>query len=270
MSDPQMSDEMPSEQRRKVVVLTGGGGIIGRAMCTALTNDGHDVVVVDRDLDAATAACELGVEGRAHAHQCDVADAAQLVELRNVVTNEIGVVTSLICNAATKSDHFFDPYEVFPLDDWNEVMATNLTAPMLAAQVFGPDMAAAGRGSIVNVLSIYGIVAPDQRIYEGSEYEGRPINTPAVYSASKAGLWGLTKYLASYWGSSGVRVNAITPGGVFSGQNDTFVDAYSRRTMLGRMAQPEEIAAAASFLTSDGSSYVTGQNIVVDGGLTAW
>lgn len=253
-----------------VVVLTGGGGIIGRAITTALTEQGHIVAVVDRDLDAATRACALGVEGRAHPYRCDVASFEDLIELQSEVAIDLGAIRALICNAASKSENFFDPFEVFPREDWDEVMATNLTAPMLAAQVFGPDMAAAGSGSIVNVLSVYGIVAPDQRIYEGSEYEGRPINTPAVYSASKAGLWGLTKYLASYWGASGVRVNAITPGGVFSGQNDTFVENYSRRTMLGRMAQPEEIAAAAGFLLSAGSTYVTGQNIVVDGGLTAW
>lgn len=252
------------------VVLTGGGGIIGRAMTVELTRNGHRVAVVDRDLDAARAVAELGVGGLADAYVCDVTDRDGLVDLHATVTAEAGSVRGLICNAATKSENFFAPFEDFPIEDWNEVMATNLTGPMLCAQVFGPHMAAAGRGSIVNVLSIYGIVAPDQRIYEGSSYEGRAINTPAVYSASKAGLWGLTKYLASYWGASGVRVNAITPGGVFSGQNDTFVEAYSRRTMLGRMAESEEIAAAAGFLLSEGAAYITGQNIVVDGGLTAW
>jgi len=131
-------------------------------------------------------------------------------------------------------------------------------------------MARRGRGSIVNTLSIYGIVGPDQRIYEGSSYEGRAINTPAIYSASKAGLWGLTKYLATYWGGNGVRVNAITPGGVFSGQNDVFVDRYSARVPLGRMAHKNELCGALVFLASDASSYVTGQNLVVDGGLTAW
>lgn len=253
-----------------VIVLTGGGGIIGRAMTAALTAEGHTVAVVDRDLALASDAADRFGQGRAHAFATDISRRDQLDELHATITADLGPVETLICNAATKSENFFAPYEEFPVEDWNEVMATNLTGPMLCAQVFGPQMAEAGHGSIINVLSIYGIVAPDQRIYEGSEYEGVAINTPAVYSASKAGLWGLTKYLASYWGANGVRVNAITPGGVFSGQNDVFVSNYSRRTMLGRMANADEIAAAAVFLASAKSSYVTGQNIVVDGGLTAW
>lgn len=254
---------------RKVVVLTGGGGIIGTAMTVDLAQAGFAVAVVDRDLDAATSAADLA-SGAAEPFVADISDREQLLALHDQVNARLGEVEALICNAATKSENFFAPYPEFPLEDWNEVLATNLTGPMLCSQVFGAGMAERGRGSIVNVLSIYGIVAPDQRIYEGSEYEGRAINTPAVYSASKAGLWGLTKYLASYWGDRGVRVNAVTPGGVFSGQNDTFVSAYSRRTMLGRMAQPEEIAAAARFLVSEDASYMTGQNVVVDGGLTAW
>lgn len=254
---------------RKVVVLTGGGGIIGRAMTAELATAGFAVAVVDRDLDAATTAAALA-QGPAEPFVADVSDRDQLVSLHDEVMSRLGQVEALICNAATKSENFFAPYPEFPLADWDEVMATNLTGPMLCSQVFGACIAERGRGAIVNVLSIYGIVAPDQRIYEGSEYEGRAINTPAVYSASKAGLWGLTQYLASYWGERGVRVNAVTPGGVFSGQNDTFVSAYSRRTMLGRMARPEEIAAAARFLVSEDAGYITGQNVVVDGGLTAW
>lgn len=255
----------------KVVVLTGGGGILGRAMTERLSADGWLVALVDRSAELAQYSAALAVApGSARAYTCDIADKAALSCLHAKIRAELGEVSALICNAATKSDNFFAPYEDFPLEDWNYVLSVNLTAPMLCAQEFGPGMATRGGGAIVNTLSIYGIVAPDQRIYEGSLYEGRAINTPAVYSASKAGLWGLTKYLASYWGAQGVRVNAVTPGGVFSGQNDTFVQKYSARTMMGRMGEPHEIADAVSFLVSDRASYVTGQNLVVDGGLSAW
>jgi len=134
----------------------------------------------------------------------------------------------------------------------------------------GARMASRGRGSIIQTASIYGVVAPDQRIYEGSEYLGMPINTPAVYSTSKAAVVGLTKYLASYWGAQGVRVNTLTPGGVSSGQNDVFDRRYSARVPLNRMARPEEMAQGLLFLASDASSYITGHNLIIDGGLTAW
>lgn len=255
----------------RVVVLTGGGGLLGRAMVERLTADGATVAVVDRHADLAETAAKLAVTpGRAKAYACDVADRAQLARLHEDVRADLGEVQALICNAATKSENFFEPFESFPIEDWNYVLGVNLTAPMLCAQEFGPGMASRGHGVIVNTLSIYGIVAPDQRIYEGSLYEGRTINTPAIYSASKAGLWGLTKYLASYWGAQGVRVNAVTPGGVFSGQNETFERKYSARTMMGRMGEPHEIADAVTFLVSDRASYVTGHNLVVDGGLTSW
>lgn len=262
---------MAEKNTSRVVVLTGGGGLLGRSMVERLTRDGAVVAVVDRHADLAEKAAELAeAPGRAVAYACDIADRAQIADLHKKILADLGPVEALICNAATKSDNFFEPFEDFPIEDWNYVLGVNLTAPMLCAQEFGPPMAARGHGAIVNTLSIYGIVAPDQRIYEGSLYEGRAINTPAIYSASKAGLWGLTKYLASYWGAQGVRVNAVTPGGVFSGQNDTFENKYSARTMLGRMGKPHEIADAVTFLVSDRATYITGQNLVVDGGLTSW
>ena len=259
------------DMTQRVVVLTGGGGFLGRAIVERLTADGNFVAVVDRHAEhAETSAALAQAPGRAKAYACDVADAAQLADLHRKIRENIGEVDGLICNAATKSDNFFEAFETFPIEDWNYVLGVNLTAPMLCAQEFGPQMATRGKGAIINTLSIYGIVAPDQRIYDGSMYEGRTINTPAIYSASKAGLWGLTKYLASYWGAQGVRVNAVTPGGVFSGQNEMFVDKYAARTMMGRMGQPHEIADAITFLISDRASYITGQNLIVDGGLTAW
>jgi NAD(P)-dependent dehydrogenase (short-subunit alcohol dehydrogenase family) len=150
-------------------------------------------------------------------------------------------------------------------------MGVNIDGMFLMAQAVGKQMIAQGHGgSIIQTASIYGVAAPDQRIYEGSQYLGRPINTPAVYSASKAAVIGLTRYLASYWGSQGIRVNTLTPGGVESGQNDVFSRKYSARVPLGRMARTDEMQSALLFLASDASSYVTGQNLIIDGGLTCW
>ncbi|MEO7642776.1 MAG: SDR family oxidoreductase [Ramlibacter sp.] len=252
----------------KVVVITGAGGIIGQVVVSTLLEAGARVFALDRD------AAALERLGAPHAslmlHAADVADPQSLRAAHAVLAAQWGEADALLNNAATKTDNFFEPFESFPLADWNHIMGVNLTGAMLAAQVFGSPMAVRGNGSIVNTLSIYGIVGPDQGIYEGSEYLGRKINTPAIYSASKAGLWGLTKYLATYWGHRGVRVNAVTPGGVFSGQNETFVRNYSAKVPLGRMASADDMAHAMQYLCSEASRYVTGHNLAVDGGWTAW
>lgn len=257
----------------KCVLLTGGGGILGRRFTAALSSMGAQVAVVDRDGDKARRVADEANQrnpGLARAFVADVTRPDDLLQLQSSVRQQMGDPDVLVNNAAAKSPNFFAPFESFPLDDWNEVMSVNATGVMLGCQVFGSEMARRGHGSIINVLSVYGLVAPDPRIYEGSSYEGHAISTPAIYSASKAAVWGLTKYLAAYWGASGVRVNAVTPGGVSSGQNETFVAKYSARVPMARMADPEEIAGAVAYLASDAASYVTGQNIVVDGGLTVW
>lgn len=253
----------------KTVVLTGAAGIIGTQVVLALVEAGARVCAIDRN--TALLKQKLGPEHGSLLHcAADVTSRESLVKARKKLESKWGVADALLNNAATKSANFFEPFETFPLEDWNEVMAVNLTGAMLASQVFGSPMAERGRGSIVNTLSIYGIVGPDQRIYEGSMYLGRPINTPAIYGASKAGLWGLTKYLATYWGHRGVRVNAVTPGGVSSGQNAVFMHNYSSHVPLGRMAEASDVANAMRYLASDASKYVTGHNLVVDGGWTAW
>lgn len=252
----------------KIIALTGAAGILGQGAVAAFLEAGARVCVLDRsvtDLD------KLGPNSdRLLKIVTDVSDPTSVRAAADQLHTHWDVADVLFNNAATKSENFFEPFETYPLEDWHTVMSVNLTGAMLCAQAFGAPMAKRGRGAIVNTLSIYGIVAPDQRIYEGSEYLGRSINTPAVYSASKAGLWGLTQYLASYWGGQGVRVNAITPGGVSSGQNETFMRNYSQRVPLGRMAQREDIVNGMLFLASDASSYVNGHNLVVDGGWTVW
>lgn len=260
----------------KVAVVTGGAGILGRHFCAALADHGAAVAVLDLDAGAVKGlAAELqetyGVKTAGIA--ADIGDPASVAEAAEAIERTLGPVDVLHNNAATKGrslDAFLEPLESYSLETWREVMAVNLDGMFLVAREIGGRMAKRGKGSIIQTASIYGVMGPDQRIYEGSHYMDRPINTPPVYSASKAGVVGLTKYLATYWGASGVRVNTLTPGGVESGQNDTFKQRYGARVPLGRMALPDEMTGALVFLASDASSYVTGQNIHVDGGLSAW
>lgn len=252
----------------KVVVLTGAGGIIGRVATRMLREAGGRVLALDRSVDDLHS---IGEEDDTLMKRVvDVTDSHALVEARLAMNARWGNADVLVNNAAAKSKNFFEPFDTFPLADWNEVLDVNLTGAMLCAQVFGPPMVEQRHGVIINTLSIYGIVGPDQRIYDGSEYLGRAINTPAVYSASKAALWGLTKYLATYWGGHGVRTNAVTPGGISSGQNSTFTEKYESRVPMGRMACAEDIAYAMVYLSSDAARYINGHNLVVDGGWTAW
>jgi NAD(P)-dependent dehydrogenase (short-subunit alcohol dehydrogenase family) len=190
------------------------------------------------------------------------------------VVAELGEIDILHNNAAGKSDDldaFFAPFEEYSIDQWRQITAVNLDGMFLVAQAVGKQMVSQEKGgSIIQTASIYGIMGPDHRIYEGSFYLDRQINTPAVYSASKAAVVGLTKYLATYWAEKKIRVNTLTPGGVESGQNEEFKDRYSSRIPMNRMANAHEMVGALLYLASDASSYVTGQNIIVDGGLNAW
>ncbi len=260
----------------RVALVTGGAGLLGPHFCAALADHGASVAVADIDMKRAAQLADeiqdafgrrcIGVTG-------DITDPVAVKAMADQIERELGPIDVLHNNAqARRSDpeKYFAVAEEFTLETWRDVMAVNLDAAFLVAREVGSRMAERGRGSIIQTASIYGVVGPDQRIYEGSQYMGRPINTPPVYSASKAGLIGLTRYLATYWGHRGVRVNTLTPGGVSSGQNDVFDKRYSARVPLGRMAKIDDIVGALVFLASDASSYVTGQNIIVDGGLAAW
>jgi len=262
----------------RTAVITGGGGILGLGFCKVLAANGARVVVLDIDAEAANMSAEavrdtvMGAE--ILALECNVADSEEVSEVVARVVKRFGSIDILHNNAATKTDDlrdFFEPFETYKPSTWRKVMSVNIDGMFLMAQSVGREMLKGGRGgSIIQTASIYGEVAPDQRIYDGSLYLGQQISTPAVYAASKAAVIGLTKYLAAYWGKHGIRVNTLTPGGVESGQNDTFNRRYSERVPLGRMAQADEMEAALLFLASDASSYITGQNLIVDGGLTSW
>lgn len=261
----------------KTAIVTGGAGILGRHFCTGLAEFGANVVIADFHFDAAEKlASDLqnryGV--RALAAYCDVADPQSVQNLVTDVVDVFGEINILHNNAAGKSDDlnaFFAPFEEYSLEQWRKIMSVNLDGMFLVAQAVGKKMVEQETGgSIIQMASIYGVIAPDQRIYENSSYMGVKINTPAVYAASKAGVIGLTKYLASYWADRGIRVNTLSPGGAESGQNDEFNRRYSARVPMNRMAKPNEMVGALVYLASDASSYVTGQNIIVDGGLECW
>ncbi len=261
----------------KVAVVTGGAGIIGSRVCSGLAAHGAAVAVVDIDGDAAINLARKIMEEqgtKALGVTCDVGDPASVETMVETVTQGLGEIDILHNNAAKKCEDlkaFFAPFEDYSPAIWRDIMNVNIDGMFLVSQAVGKRMVARGQGgSIIQTSSIYGIVAPDQGIYEGSEYMGVPINTPAVYAASKAAVVGLSNYLATYWGKQGIRVNTLVPGGVASGQNQTFTEKYSAKVPMGRMAEADEMIGAVIFLASDAASYVTGQTLAVDGGFSTW
>lgn len=260
----------------KTAVITGGAGRIGASVSRALADHGASVAVVDIDsasaealaseITAATGRSVIGVG-------CDVASPRSVEDMVARVTKELGEIHILHNNAATQTDRaaFFAPFENYDLDTWREVMSVNLDGMFLVAKTVGGAMAAQrSGGSIVQTTSIYGITAPDQRIYENGEVGGHSMSLPAVYATSKAAIIGLTRYLATYWADAGIRVNALAPGGIGGDVNAEFEERYTARVPLGRMAHVDDLIGAMVFLASDSSSYMTGQTLVVDGGWTIW
>jgi NAD(P)-dependent dehydrogenase (short-subunit alcohol dehydrogenase family) len=262
----------------RVAVITGGAGLLGKGYCRTLAAAGAHIVIADIEGEAATSlAQEITREGGVEAlgFPADVANPDSVKEMIAQTLDRFGRVDILVNNAAL--DPKFDAehvgqhtncFEDFPFDAWQEALAVNVTGMFLCAQAVSRPMMEAKRGVIVNVSSTYGLVGPDQRLYQR---EGEPAHyKPVTYSVAKAAVLGLTRYLATYFANTGIRVNTLTPGGVFAGHDEEFVRRYSARTVLGRMAEPGEMSSALLFLVSDASSYMSGANLVVDGGWTAW
>ena len=261
----------------RVSIVTGGAGLLGKEFSRTLAESGAGVVISDLDADAASQTAEelQGGDREVIAVSTDVTNPDAVNEMVELVLTQYGRVDILVNSAAL--DPKFDPnhpthelieFEDFPLEAWNQALAVNLTGLFLSSQAVMRPMLEQESGVIINLCSTYGLVGPDQRIYE---QPGQPKRyKPVYYSVTKAGVLGLTRYLATYYAGKGIRVNALTPGGVFSGHDEEFVRQYSARTVLGRMARPDELNAALLFLASDASSYMTGANLVVDGGWTAW
>jgi 2-deoxy-D-gluconate 3-dehydrogenase len=277
MTDP-VSDMFDLSGR--VAVLTGGAGLLGRQYVRTLLAAGARVLLADIDAEAAkreAAAAVRDIGGEAVGLGIDVADPDDVARMVDEALDRWQRLDILINNAAIdpKADAAADSalanaFENFPLALWQRSVDVNLTGAMLCAQAAGRVMAEVGRGVIVNVSSTYGVVAPDQRLYERDGEERQTRFKPASYAVTKAAVAHLTRYLATYWGAAGVRVNTLTPHGVFNDHDEQFLRRYAERTPLGRMARIDEMNGPLLFLVSDASSYMTGANLVVDGGWTAW
>ncbi len=259
----------------KTTIVTGALGLIGKEHCKALSEAGANIVVADIDeVKCSEFAKTLSTESLGAS--LDVTKLESVKNLRDKILNKFGHIDVLVNNAAI-NDMFENPkaaseqskFENYPLELWQKSVDVNLTGVFLCSQILGSEMAKQKSGSIINIASTYGITAPDQSLYikrDGTQ----SFFKPPAYSATKGAVIMFTKYLAAYWGKDGVRVNTLTPGGVENNQDEFFIEKYSAKTPLGRMANPSDYKGALIFLASSASNYMTGANLVVDGGWTCW
>ena len=264
----------------RVAVITGGTGLLGQQHAEVIARAGGIPVLADIRVDTVDPYSREWRErfgGQACAIQTDITDPASVKNLLAVVLDKFGQVDILINNAANnpkmenKADVEFTRLEFFPLDQWEADLNVGLKGAFLCSQVIGSEMARRKQGVIVNVASDLAVIAPDQRLYRkpGLPEDKQPVK-PVTYSVVKTGLIGLTRYLATYWAECGIRVNAISPGGVYNNQPDDFIERLAGLIPLGRMANANEYQAAILFLCSEASSYMTGSNLVIDGGRSCW
>jgi NAD(P)-dependent dehydrogenase (short-subunit alcohol dehydrogenase family) len=252
----------------RVAVITGGAGHLGRAMAGAFADHGATVALVDSAADALESAAGALPRGQSAMYVCNLQHDEARSTLAERIKADLGHADVLVNNAAFVGDSqltgWVVPFAQQTIDTWRQAIEVNLTAPFHLSQLFHPMLAASGHGSIINISSIYGLLGPDMSLYDGTS-----MGNPAAYAASKGGLIQLTRWLATTL-APGVRVNCITPGGVERGQPEAFSQRYVARTPLKRMARENDFTGAATFLASDASAYMTGQNLIIDGGWSAW
>ncbi len=261
--------------KNKTAIVTGALGLLGQEHCKGLSEAGANVIVADLDESKCVEFAKSFLTESIGAG-LDVTNPVSIKNLRDKVLEKFGYIDILVNNAAI-NDMFENPkaaseqskFENYPLELWQRSIDVNLTGVFLCSQILGAVMAKQKSGSIINIASTYGITAPDQSLYI-KEDGTQSFFKPPAYSATKAAVIMFTKYLATYWGKDGVRVNALTPGGVENNQDEFFMKKYSYKTPLGRMAKPNDYKGALIFLASDASSYMTGSNLIVDGGWTCW
>ncbi len=258
----------------RVITVTGGLGQLGRQYTNTLLDAGANVALLDLVTEIPEGVFKNAGQENFLFVQTDITSKESLTDARDQVVKKWGKIDGLINNAALDSppnapESETGPFEEYPMESWDKVIDVNLKGTFLCCQVFGSEMAGNNYGSIINIGSTYGYVSPDQSLYEYRRQRGETFFKPVAYSASKSGVYNLTRYLAAYWGKKGVRVNTLTPGGVFNNQEDLFLENYCARVPMGRMAEEDEYNGAIVFLLSDASRYMTGSNLIIDGGWTA-
>jgi NAD(P)-dependent dehydrogenase (short-subunit alcohol dehydrogenase family) len=237
----------------KVIIVTGGSGLIGESIVDELKNEG--AIVVNADIGV--------VDDQNNIFYCDVTNENSVFSLINTVLAKFGKIDGFVNNAYPRTVDWGNKFEEIKYESWKENVDKQLNSIFISTKVVLETMKNQGFGSIVNVASIYGVIAPDFTIYEGTN-----MTMPAAYSAIKGGVISYSKYLASYFGKYGIRINCVSPGGIFNNQPREFVNRYIKKVPLNRMGNPNDISPAISFLLSDKANYITGQNLIIDGGLT--
>jgi NAD(P)-dependent dehydrogenase (short-subunit alcohol dehydrogenase family) len=263
----------------QVGIIWGGAGKLGQQFARTLSLAGALVVIADTDEENCNKiAKQISQEtnNEVIGLTCNVVDEGSVKKVYQEIYGRANRIDFIIYNVMSKPNEYYKPFGNYSKKTWDEVINGNLTGAFICCREASSFMEKANKGAIVLISSTYGLVGPDQRIYDGCSpsnniYGGQySLNCPASYSASKAGIIGLSKYLATFWGNKNIRVNVLTPGGVYDNQEDLFHDNYIHRTPLGRMAVWSDYNGAILFLVSDASRYMTGSNLIVDGGWTAW
>ena len=254
----------------KVVVITGSSGLMGQQYANGLFIAGAKLVLLDKNIKKSKsflAKIPKKVRNNHIVIKTDLTSKKSIEKAVSLILKKYENIDVLINNAAFQEgrNERCVAFEELSIDSWNKVLSVNLTGTMMCCQEFGKIMKKQHRGSIINISSIYGLVGADQRIYDQSG-----LNSSVAYAATKGAIINMTKYMASYWYNTGIRVNCLSLGGIENNQDSKFIKKYSEKTMLGRMARKEEIVGGIIFLASDASSYMTGSNLIIDGGWTSW
>ena len=246
---------MKNRLEKKIIIITGGNGLLGSAIIEKLIVDG--AFVINLDINHKTNESLSNIE-------CDITNQESVNNSLNLIINKYEKIDGLVNNAYPRTQDWGNKFEDIKLDSWKKNIDWQLNSYFYMSQQVAGQMAKQKSGSIINIASIYGVIGPDFTVYDGTN-----MTMPAGYAAIKGGLINLTRYMASYFGPHKVRVNTVSPGGIFDNQNISFVENYEKKVPLRRMGLPEDITPSVSFLLSDESKYITGQNLIVDGGWTA-